>query len=261
MATGQASREGELISEGAALPIRVLERPEEFEACVEMQSRTWGFEDRDLIPRRMFVVARKIGGGVLGAYDGERLAGFALALPAHRPGQTYWHSHMLAVAPAHRNRGLGRRLKLAQRERALALGFDLIEWTFDPLEIKNAYFNLEALGAIARHYHPNLYGATSSALQAGLPTDRLTAEWWLRAPRVAALAAGLAPPPRPPTAAEIAVPGEIEAWKQARDPRAAEAQGRIRAAFERHFAAGLLAFGCERRAEGGAFLLGYGEPA
>jgi predicted GNAT superfamily acetyltransferase len=261
MATGQASREGELTPGAAELPVRVLETPEEFEACVALQSRTWGFDDRDLVPRRMFVVARKIGGAVLGAYDGARLAGFALALPAHRPGQTYWHSHMLAVEAAYRNQGLGRRLKLAQRERALALGFDLIEWTFDPLEIKNAYFNLETLGAIARHYHPNLYGATTSALQAGLPTDRLTAEWRLRSPRVAALAAGAPPPPQPRTAAEIAVPGEIAAWKQAHDPRAAELQARNRAAFERHFAAGMIAFGAERRADGGAFLLGYGEPA
>ncbi len=257
MATGQASRESEV----TALPIRVLETPEEFETCVALQGRTWGFADRDLVPRRMFVVARKIGGGVLGAYDGEQLVGFALALPAHRPGQTFWHSHMLAVERDYRDRGLGRRLKLAQRERALELGFDLIEWTFDPLEMKNAYFNLESLGAIARHYHPNLYGATTSALQAGLPTDRLTAEWWLRSPRVAALAAGAAPPPPLPVAAEIHVPREVQEWKQAGDPRAAALQERNRAAFLQHFAAGMIAFGCARRPEGSAFLLGYGEPA
>ncbi len=258
MATGQASRDREL---AAALPVRVLETPEEFETCVALQSRTWGFHDRDLVPRRMFVVARKIGGAVLGAYDGERLAGFALTLPAHRPGQTFWHSHMLAVEPEYRDRGLGRRLKLAQREQALALGFDLIEWTFDPLEMKNAYFNLETLGAIARHYHPNLYGLTTSALQGGLPTDRLTAEWWLRSPRVAALAAAVEPPPRPPVAAEIVVPREIQDWKQAHDARAEALQAHNRTAFLRHFGEGMIAFGCARRPEASAFLLGYGEPA
>src|SRR6202012_2433270 len=101
----------------------------------------------------------------------------------------YLHSHMLAVLPEYRNAGLGRRLKLAQRDDALSRGFDLMEWTFDPLEIKNAYFNLERLGAIARRYNVNQYGITSSPLQGGLPTDRLVAEWWLKSKRVEQLLA------------------------------------------------------------------------
>src|SRR5437660_8839689 len=94
---------------------------------------------------------------------------------------------MLAVRSCYRNLGLGRRMKLAQRDDALARGFELMEWTFDPLEIKNAYLNLEKLGAIARRYNINQYGMSSSALQGGLPTDRLVAEWWLRSRRVTAL--------------------------------------------------------------------------
>lgn len=239
------------------LPIRQLESVHEFEACVRMQTQVWGFADRDLVPRRMFVVANKIGGNILGAWHGDQLAGFCLALPGRRDRLDYWHSHMTAVAEPYRNLGLGKRLKLAQREAALACGLHLIEWTFDPLEIKNAYFNLEVLGAIARRYSPNLYGDTSSALQAGLPSDRLTAEWWLLAPRVSQRVEGADPPPAP-VCGQVEVPNEIQAWKHAGDARALEVQRRNREAFLAAFAQGLTAVGFLRRRESGVFLLGAG---
>src|SRR6202158_5086367 len=146
----------------------------------------------------MFVVAAKIGGQVIGAFvqrndqrnDEKELIGFALAIPGMRNGHCYLHSHMLAVRQQYRNSGLGRRMKLYQREDALARGFDLMEWTFDPLEIKNAYLNIEKLGAIARRYNVNQYGITSSPLQGGLPTDRLVAEWGMKSKRVDAVLAG-----------------------------------------------------------------------
>ena len=97
---------------------------------------------------------------------------------------------MLAVAPEYRNRGVGKMLKLAQREDALARGIELIEWTFDPLEAKNAFFNIEKLGAIVRRYTPDFYGASTSPLHGNLPTDRLHAEWWLRTARVRSLLSG-----------------------------------------------------------------------
>ncbi|MGH9480931.1 MAG: GNAT family N-acetyltransferase [Terriglobales bacterium] len=240
--------------------IRVVETLEELEACVELQSQVWGFADRDLIPRRMFVVATKIGGQVLGAFDAGRLAGFTLAIPGIRDGRPYWHSHMLAVAPEFRNLRLGRRLKLRQRDEAMALGIELMEWTFDPLEIKNGYFNLAVLGVVARRYYPDLYGPTTSALQAGLPTDRMVAEWWLRSPRVAAIAADGAPA-EPAAESEIAVPAEIVAWKAAGDPRAGELQRRNREALRTAFASGFTAVGYRIGTEGGAFLLSRGTPA
>ncbi|MGH9518542.1 MAG: GNAT family N-acetyltransferase, partial [Terriglobales bacterium] len=104
------------------IAIRQLESVPEFEACVQMQTQVWGFADRDLVPRRMFVVANKIGGHVLGGWDGDRLAGFCLALPGRRDDLAYWHSHMTAVAEPYRNLGLGKRLKFAQREAALQRG-------------------------------------------------------------------------------------------------------------------------------------------
>src|SRR5512133_3317936 len=134
-------------------------------ACLALQKEVWNFTDIELVPLRMFVVAQKIGGQVIGAFDGNEMVSFALAIPGARNGHSYLHSHMLAVRADHRNAGLGRRMKFFQREDALGRGFELIEWTFDPLEIKNSYLNLEKLGAIARRYNVNQYGITSSPLQ------------------------------------------------------------------------------------------------
>ena len=153
---------------------------EEFNACVELQREVWGFSDLDLVPLRVFSVASKIGGQVIGAWDGDTMVGFSLSTAGDAPALSLSALAHAGVKEGYRNTGLGRRIKLFQREDAIALGYELIEWTFDPLEIKNAYFNLERLGAIARRYNLNQYGITTSPLQGFLPTDRLVAEWWLK---------------------------------------------------------------------------------
>src|SRR3954447_18518362 len=173
--------------------IRACKDIRELEACVALQKEVWNFDDVDLIPLRLFVVATKIGGQVIGAFDGDDLVGFAMSIPGARNGNPNLHSHMLAVRESFRNTGLGRKLKLAQRDDALDRGIGLIEWTFDPLEIRNAWLNIERLGAIARRYNPNQYGMSSSPLQGGLPTDRLVAEWWLDSRRVQAVLSGNLP--------------------------------------------------------------------
>lgn len=180
--TGQSLEQ--VTTSPAAIKIASLHTLDQFQGCVDLQLAVWGYSDGDLIPRRMFLLADRIGGQVLGAFDGEKIVGFAMALPGFRAGQPYLHSHMLAVLPEYRDLGLGRRLKLAQRDDAIARGFELMEWTFDPLEIKNAHLNIARLGAICRRYYPDFYGPSSSPLQGGLPTDRLYAEWWLRSRRV-----------------------------------------------------------------------------
>src|SRR5471032_3043810 len=144
--------------------------------------------------QKTFLLATHIGGQVLGAFDGKTMVGYAMSLPGVRNGHAYLHSHHLAVLPEWRDAGVGRRLKLAQRHDAIARGFELIEWTFDPLEIKNAYLNIEKLGAIVRRYNLNQYGISSSPLQGGLPTDRLVAEWWLKSKRVVDLLDRKQPP-------------------------------------------------------------------
>jgi predicted GNAT superfamily acetyltransferase len=119
--------------------------------------------------------------------------GFTLAYAGEKSGKPYLHSHFAAVLPEYRDLGIGRQLKLAQREQALQRGIDRIEWTFDPLQARNAYFNICRLGALCRRYLPNLYGTTSSPLHAGLPTDRLLAEWRLNSQRVRDVVAGRTP--------------------------------------------------------------------
>jgi predicted GNAT superfamily acetyltransferase len=164
---------------------------------------------------------------------------------------------MLATKPAYRNLGLGRRLKLAQRQDALQRGIELIEWTFDPLEIKNAWFNVERLGAICRRYLANHYGITSSHLQGGLPSDRFVAEWWLKSRRVENMLQGR----RPPIAVErqVPVPAAIYRWKAdlATRARALEVQARNRELLMHSFEQGLAVLGFERDSQGnGTFLLG-----
>jgi predicted GNAT superfamily acetyltransferase len=238
--------------------VRKCEALAEMQACFALQKEVWKFSDADLIPVRMFVVASKIGGQVIGAFDSGDVVGFALAIPGMRNGHCYLHSHMLAVRQQYRNGGLGRRMKLYQREDALARGFELMEWTFDPLEIKNAYLNIEKLGAIARRYNVNQYGITSSPLQGSLPTDRLVAEWWMKSKRVEAVLAE-APRAKFECRARIDVPAEIYEWKAAAATRsqALAVQDRNREGFNRAFAEGLSVLGYERDERGnGCFLLG-----
>lgn len=244
-----------------AITIRRCHGLDEMRACVALQKEVWNFTDAELVPLRLFVVGEKIGGQVMGAFDGETMVGFAFALPGARAGRSYLHSHMLAVRSGYRNHGLGRRLKLFQREDALARGFELMEWTFDPLEIKNAYLNIEKLGAIARRYNVNQYGITSSPLQGGLPSDRLIAEWWLKSKRVENLLRGGTRAVFRP-GITISVPGAIYDWKAKAETRsrAKEVQDRNREEFTGAFAKGLSVLGYEHDQQGnGKFLLGKWE--
>jgi len=264
--------------------IRTCKGMEELDACVQVQIDVWGYSDGDVIPRRVFTVTQKIGGQVIGAFDvtdgkadtSETLIGFAMALPAVRnprsfqdlghPQQQapepYLHSHMLAVEPEYRNSGIGRRLKLAQREDAIARGFRLMEWTFDPLEIKNSFLNIHRLGAIVRRYTPNFYGVSSSRLQGGVPTDRLHAEWWMRSERVEAILAGRDQKQTTPSVIQqrIVVPHEIGKWKSSEEDqeRALAAQAENREKFEKAFAQGLAVIDFRTDEKGnGVFGLGH----
>ena len=239
--------------------LRTCHSVEDMRAALALQRDVWHFSDVELVPVRLFVVGEKVGGHVLGAFDGDQMVGFAYGLPGYRNGHSYVHSHMLGVAPGHRNTGVGRALKLFQRDIVLKQGIELIEWTFDPLEIKNAYLNIEKLGAIARRYTLNQYGITTSPLQAGLPTDRLYAEWWLNSNRVRTLLEKGSPPPIN-AEAHIDVPGGIYEWKSQKDPRAAQVQSRNREQFLKHFKNHLAILGYERNGNGdGRFLLGHWE--
>lgn len=201
--------------------IRPLTGIAEFEECVRLQREIWGMADIDLIPARSYAVQTHIGGLVLGAFDSDRLIGFVNATPGIRNGMPYWHSLTLAVAQDHWKQGIGSQLKLAQRDEARRRGIKLIQWTFDPLQSKNAYFNIQKLGVIVRLYYVNLYGRMASTLNEGLDTDRVIAEWWIDQPRF-------------PLGSEIRrvyVPSDLQALKRQSLKSAEDVQRRVREQF------------------------------
>jgi len=241
------------------IEIRQLKHHEEFDAVVKLQRDIWGFKDVELLPLRLFVVANKIGGQVLGAYAGSKMVAFCLCIPGVKPGaKPYLHSHMLGVSPEYRNTGLGRALKWNQRKYAISAGIELIEWTFDPLEIKNAFFNIERLGAIARRYVHNQYGTTTSHLHGGLPTDRLVAEWWIQSKRVEMAEADLQVDHSQSTE-RISVPVEINELRLKDHERARAIQAEVGEQFDRCFRDDLAVVGFERNAASGIYLLGKWE--
>ena len=231
--------------------IRPCETLDELGACVTLQKQIWGYADHEVYPLRLFVTLTQIGGRVLGAFTAQgELVGFVASMPAWHGRRRYYHSLSMGVLPAHENRGLGRALKLEQRKAALRAGIDSIEWTYDPLRAKNAFFNIQRLGAIARRYLPDHYGRVQSRLQQDLPSDRLVAEWWLKSPRVKRALAGKSP--RQPTgkpAAVVAVPADFTLIAKTRPAEARRLQLSVREQLQRHFARKLVitAFALEGR--------------
>ena len=174
------------------LEIRECETLEDLAECVQIQREVFALPETELSPVRHFVVTKNAGGFAIGAYDGERLAGFVLSVPAFLRGERAFYSHMTGVRAEYQCYGIGAKLKWAQRSRALAEGVKYIKWTFEPVKARNAYFNLEKLGAIVREYQPNFYGTdyATAGNKIGLASDRLFAEWHLESNKVGALASG-----------------------------------------------------------------------
>jgi predicted GNAT superfamily acetyltransferase len=239
----------------AAIRAEALTENEQFAEAVELQKTIWGFDDVELLPVRLFSVATKVGGQAFGAYDGDRMIAYCLAIPGLKTGgKVYLHSHMLGVLPEYRDRGIGRLLKLKQRDDALERGIELIEWTFDPLEFKNAYFNLERLGAIVRRYVRNQYGITNSPLHGGLPTDRCVAEWWVGSERVRQVLEGAYR--RPPVLGRVELPADVAMMRRHHPKRARVVQDDAGRLFESAFARGLAVIGFEQNESGAAYLVG-----
>ena len=242
-------------------PLEIAVRPcsglAEFAGCIEIERAVWGSADVDIVPLPLFVVAADTGGQVLGAFAGERMIGFTLAIAGARGRKPFLHSHMTAVLKQYRNQGAGRGLKLLQRQEALGRGIDLVEWTFDPLEIKNAHFNFR-LGAIARRFIPNMYGTTTSPLHGGLPTDRLIAEWRLRSLRVSRALAdkrSSARRSRKKELVRIRVPADFASIRGTNPEEATRLQAEVRLEFEHWLGRGYAATGLERTDEKAEYLL------
>jgi predicted GNAT superfamily acetyltransferase len=236
--------------------IRLVRRHDEFAACEAMSRDIWGAAERNVVPRELLLTMQHNGGLVHGAFLPEgRLVGFCFAFLGMRDGQLRLCSHQLGVLPEFRGTGIGIALKQAQRYDALRLGYELVTWTFDPLEARNAYINLHRLGSIARLYDRDHYGAMEDELNVGLPSDRFEAEWWLRrakpqhvADPMVMLRVGADGEPvrehldlRAGTSALIAVPPDFQEVKRASLELALRWRMESRAAFEAALAAGLIA--------------------
>lgn len=166
--------------------IRPLTTLDDCRAVVQLEKQVWGYTDaEDVVPAPVLIVSIKRGGVLLGAFDDAGgMEGFVYSIPGLKEGRPMQWSHMLGVTAAARSTGVGTRLKLAQRDATLAMGLDLIEWTYDPLQAMNAHLNFAKLGVVVEEYEENIYGESSSVLHRGSPTDRFVAEWHLRTPHV-----------------------------------------------------------------------------
>jgi predicted GNAT superfamily acetyltransferase len=166
------------------LTYRDLTTLEEFAQVVELERVIWGPGYDEVVPVPILAVTVMRGGILVGAFDGAVMIGFVYSLAGLKSGKPMQWSHMLGVLDEYRNAGAGRELKLLQRQRTLAMGLDLVEWTYDPMQAMNAHLNFAKLGVVVEEYEENVYGESSSPLHRGNPTDRFVAEWWVREPHV-----------------------------------------------------------------------------
>lgn len=242
------------------LEIRECTTLEHLGECVDLQREVFALPEVELSPVRHFVVTRNAGGFTLGAYDGDRLAGYVLSVPAFLRGERAFYSHMTGVRAEYQSLGVGARLKWAQRERALSEGVKYIKWTFEPVKARNGYFNLEKLGAIVCEYQRNFYGtdyavSPESGRQIGLQSDRLFAEWHLESEKVTALAAGEKYDIADKPSAEVEIVNDWSTLVETDPAAALELQLRVRRDFEAAFAEGLVGRGFRRDAQRPAYLL------
>lgn len=168
------------------ISIRSLRSLDEYTACEELQRQVWAMpDDLEVVPLHLLVTVQRNGGLLLGAFDGGELIAFVFGFPGFtEEGRAKHCSHMMGVAPGYQSAGIGYRLKLAQRDFALAQGVDLVTWTYDPLESRNAYLNIHKLGAVSRTYVRDYYGPLTDGLSGGLPSDRLQVDWWIASGRM-----------------------------------------------------------------------------
>lgn len=232
---------------------------EDFENCVTLQKEAFGLPDIEISPLRHLIVTRQAGGWTLGAFVGDEMVGFVHHLAAVKGDEIFGYSHMMAVAVKYQNAGIGAKLKWAQREKALQEGRRFIKWTWEPMQARNAHFNLNRLGVIVRSYAVNFYGTDYNQpardMQIGLDSDRLFAEWQLDSPRVVALSDNQQSIIETTPAKEIVI---IPNWRelQKTDPaRAQEEQLRVRKEFEEAFSDGLICASFRRDDERPGYLL------
>jgi predicted GNAT superfamily acetyltransferase len=231
--------------------IRECVKLEELSACVQLQRDVFGLPEIEISPVRHLIVTKHAGGFTLGAFAGEKLVGFVLSVPAFIKGEKAFYSHMTAVHKDFQSYGIGAKLKWSQRERSLSEGVNFIKWTFQPVQARNAFFNLEKLGAVIKHYEPNFYGTDYSTSheqdgKLGIDSDRLFAEWHLESEKVTALSKGENFIEKDEVKCRIEIPQNWNDLVKKSPQLAISTQFRIKTEFEKAFAKGLVCKGFER---------------
>jgi len=243
--------------------IRECTTIQEFDTCIDLQREAFGLPDIEITPRRHLIVSRQAGGWTLGAFVADRMVGFVHHLAAVRSdNEIFGYSHMMAVARAYQNKGVGARLKWAQRERAIAEGRRYIKWTWDPMQARNAHFNLNRLGVVVDTYADNFYGVDYNAdpqqaieNRPGLQSDRLFGNWYLTSSRVQSLSLGEAANDPGEPAATIAIPADWSTVIRTDVKRARAEQERVRSEFKSAFDEGLICAAFRRGEERSHYLL------
>lgn len=244
------------------LLIRECTTIDELDNCVNLQREAFGLPDIEISPRRHLIVSRHAGGWTLGAFVAGRMVGFVHHLAAVRGQEIFGYSHMMAVAKDYQNHGVGAKLKWAQRAKTLSEGRTFIKWTWDPMQSRNAHFNLNRLGVRVETYADNFYGTDYNADpeqrvedRPGLQSDRLFASWYLNSPRVTALGEGQSCALAASPSASISIPADWTAAVKQDVQRARETQARVRTEFKDAFASGLVCAAFQRGDKESQYLL------
>ncbi len=240
-------------NQSAEIVVRDCATFEELDRCLALQREAFALPDLEISPRRHLIVTRRAGGWTLGAFADGEMVGFVHHMVAVADdGEVIGYSHMMAVARAYQNRGVGARLKWAQRARALGEGRRLVKWTWDPMQARNAHFNLNRLGVVVRSYAVNFYGTDYITMpretthDVSLDSDRLFADWQLDSERVNLLAEGRAVEQQDAPATTIEIPPNWATLVRDDPARARNEQLRVRAEFQEAFNAGLVCAGFQR---------------
>lgn len=242
------------------IEIRECRTVEELQGCVDLQRDVFASPDIENSPVRHFIVTNHAGGFTLGAFADGKMIGFVLSVPAFAGEKRYFYSHMAAVLPEFQSCGIGARLKWAQRERALQENINYIKWTFQPVQARNAFFNIERLGAVIQTYMPNFYGADYSTTAeqnnvVGLESDRLYAEWFLDSPKVVALSKGENFLENEEAAEKIEIPNDWNNLVKTNPNKAIAEQNRIKKEFQKAFSENLIVKNFERNETNPKYLL------
>lgn len=243
-----------------SIKIRECESVGDLGECVALQREVFGLPDLEISPVRHLIVTKHAGGFILGAFSEEKLVGFVLSVPGFSGRERFFYSHMMAVKKDFQSYGIGARLKWAQRAEALNRNVKFIKWTFQPVQARNAYFNLEKLGVLIKEYKPNFYGTDYSTSgdqtqKLGLDSDRLFAEWHLESEKVNRLANREIFSETNEIAGKIEIPNDWNALLKSDLQKAIDEQTRVKTEFQAAFAENLVCRGFERSETNPKYLL------